>query len=290
MGEEKKWCDLLDDEFSESFTESSDYRRQSHIVVEEHHRFIGGMELIIDEPELVLLFNPTIKGKNEMNIIEHLLRKGIEAAESLDVRKIFSLIHKSNDNLKIIQTALQDIDFELGMEKVLYQRKPIPFSKYKSDLHFVYKSLGEIGEEDFIKIFEKIYQPDIFESDPRKCFLGLQRMADKTKRFYLGEWEVAYIENQAVGITMPQLHDEKSECGSNFLVGVIPEVRRKGIGKILQRRAIEKLIKQGVKSIFGSTHANNAPMIRIFESLGYEFTEYQYFYCYKPTTDSNTKE
>jgi hypothetical protein len=50
-GEEKKWCDLMDEEFSESFTQLSDYRLQSHIVVEEDNRFIGGMELIIDYPE-----------------------------------------------------------------------------------------------------------------------------------------------------------------------------------------------------------------------------------------------
>ncbi|GAI16007.1 unnamed protein product, partial [marine sediment metagenome] len=56
-GEEKKWYDLMDEEFSESFTQLSDYRPQSHIVVEESNRFIGGMELIIDEPEQVFLFN-----------------------------------------------------------------------------------------------------------------------------------------------------------------------------------------------------------------------------------------
>jgi ribosomal protein S18 acetylase RimI-like enzyme len=114
-----------------------------------------------------------------------------------------------------------------------------------------------------------------------KWFSGLKRMAIKSRRFYPEDWEVAYIENQAVGITMPQLHDEKGECGSNFLVGVIPEVRKKGIGKILQRRAIKRLMKRGAGLIVGSTHVKNTPMIRIFEALGYEFVEYQYFYCYK---------
>ncbi|GAI16002.1 unnamed protein product, partial [marine sediment metagenome] len=66
---------------------------------------------------------------------------------------------------------------------MLYQRKPIPLSVYKSDLHVTYKSLKEVGEEDFIKIFRRIYQPDIFESDPKKCFFGLKRGAVKTGRF-----------------------------------------------------------------------------------------------------------
>jgi|GEM_PF-3286735 len=280
-GEEKKWYDLMDEEFSESFTQLSDYRPQSHIVVEESNRFIGGMELIIDEPEQVFLFNPIVKGKDTPSVFEHLLCKGIEAAQSLDVQKIFSLIHESNDKFKIIQAVLSKFKFNLGLKKVLYQRKPIPLSVYKSDLHVTYKSLKEVGEEDFIKIFRRIYQPDIFESDSQKCFLGLKRGAVKTRRFYPDDWEVAYVENQAVGITMPQLHDEKGECGSNFYVGVIPGLRKKGIGKMLQGRAIERLIKRGVKLIMGSTHFENTSMIRIFESLEYEFVEYQYFYCYK---------
>jgi len=281
VGEEKKWYDLMDEEFSESFTQLSDYRPQSHIVVEEDNRFVGGMELIIDDPEQVFLFNPIVKGKDMPSVFEHLLHKGIEAAQSLDVQKIFSLIHESNDKFKIIQTVLSKFKFNLGLKKVLYQRKPKPLFVYKSDLYLVYKSLKEIGEEDFVKMLEKIYQPDIFESDPKKCFFGLKRGAVKTRRFYPEDWEVAYIENQAVGITMPQLHDEKGKYGSNFYVGVISGLRKKGIGKMLQRRAIERLIKRGVKLIMGSTHFENTPMIRIFESLAYEFAEYQYFYCYK---------
>ena len=80
---------------------------------------------------------------------------------------------------------------------------------------------------------------------------------------------------------MPQLHDEKGECGSNFYVGVISRLRKKGIGKMLQRRAIERLIKREAKSILGSTSVQNTSMIKIFKSLRYEFMEYRYFYCYK---------
>lgn len=289
-GEEKKWYDLMNEEFGESFTQLFDYRLQSHIVVEENNRFVGGMELIIDDPELVLLFNPIVKGKDRSSVFEYLLRKGIEGAQSLDVQKIFGLIHESNDKFKIIQTVLQNLEFELGMKKVLYQRKPTPFSVHKSNVRFTYKSLKEVGEEDFVKTLEKIYQPDIFESDPKKCFFGLKRMAVKSRRFYPEDWEVTYAENQAVGITIPQLHDEKGEIGSNFYVGVLPGLRKKGIGKMLQRRAIERLIKRDVILIVGSTYFENTPMIRIFESLGYEFAEYQHFYCYKTTANTGVKE
>ena len=289
-GEEKKWYDLMDEEFSESFTQLSDYRLQSHIVVEESNRFIGGMELIIDYPEQIFLFNPIVKGKDTPSVFEHLLHNGIEAAHSLDVQKIFSLIHESNDKFKIIQAVLLKLKFSLGLKKVLYQRKPIPLFVYKSNLRLVYKSLGQVGEEDFVKMLGKIYQPDIFESDPKKCFFGLKREAGKTGRFYPEDWEVAYIENQAVGVTMPQLHDEKGEQGSNFYLGVVPKARDKGIGKILQQKAVETLIKRGAKGIIGSTDIKNTSMIRIFKSLGYEFVEYQYFYCYKTTANTGVKE
>ena len=279
-GEEKKWYDLMGDESDASFTQTSDYCWQSHIVVEDNNIFVGGMELIIDKPEFVILFNPIVKSDNTLSITKHLLYKGIETAKSMNTQKLFSLIHKSNDQFKVIQNALQDLNFKLGMEKNLYRRKPEPVAMPEHISPLVYRSLKEIGDKNFLEIFKRVYEPDIFESDFRKGFWCLKRMAQRSKRFYPEDWELAFINDEAVGLTLPQLHDEHGELGSNFHLGVIKNYRKKGIGSTLQRRAIMSLIKRGVKSIVGSTYTKNHAMINIFRALSYDFIEHQYFYVW----------
>jgi ribosomal protein S18 acetylase RimI-like enzyme len=271
----------MDEVIDEPFTRSADYCTQSHIVAIENDMFIGGIELIIDEPELIMLFDPIIKSKNSHRVTRRLLSKAVETARAMKAGKLFSLIHKSNERLACIQAVLIDIGFDLGMEKVLFRRKPEPLLATEHDHQIKYRSLKDIGEDHFFKIFKQVYEPDIFESDPRKCFSGLIRTAERSKRFYPEDWNVAYIRDKAIGLTMPQLHDEKGELGSNYHIGVIHDFRGKGIGTILQKKAIMTLIKRGVMYIVGSTAANNTPMKRIFKSLHYKFFDYQYFYRYK---------
>ena len=276
-GEEKKWFDLMDEESDELFTQTSDHIIESHVVVEKGDEIVGGMDLIIDEPDLLMLFNPKLVIDSALDL---LLGKAIEAAKSLKVNEVFSLIHGSNDRFKTIQRILKDSKFVFGMKKILYELKSAELSKTNVRSALTYESLSQDNEDDFINIFKVVYQPDIFESGAERCFMDLRKGAMKTKRFYAEDWEIACSSIKYIGITMPQLHDERGEIGSNYYLGVIPEERKKGSGRALQRRAVETLFKRGAKMIVGSTDAENTAMMKVFESLGYEFMEYQYFYRY----------
>jgi ribosomal protein S18 acetylase RimI-like enzyme len=195
------------------------------------------------------------------------------------VKKVYALIHESNERFEMIDRTLKDTGFVFGMKKILYRLKTTTFSGSNA-APLTYEPLGQDNEAHFIDVFKRTYQPDFFESDAARYFVGLKKDAIKTKRFYTRDWEMGIHNNEYVGITMPQLHDEEGEIGSNFYLGVVPEQRNKGFGRALQRRAIDTLRKRDANMIVGSTEIQNTPMIRIFESLGYEFSEYQYFYRY----------
>jgi ribosomal protein S18 acetylase RimI-like enzyme len=224
-----------------------------------------------------MLFNPKLKIDSALN---PLLSKVIETARSLKVRKVYSLVHGSNEQFKAIQRILTESKFVFRMKKVLYELGSGELSDAESSYALTYESFSVNSETRFIDIFKAVYQPDMFESDAEKCFVDLKESAMKTKRFYPEDWEIAYHGSEYIGITMPQLHDEGGGIGSNWYLGVVPEQRKKGFGRALQRRAIEILQKRGAKMIVGSTDVKNAAMIQVFQSLGYEFKEYQYFYEY----------
>ena len=195
------------------------------------------------------------------------------------VKKVCTLVHESNDRYEIIDRTLKETEFVFGMKKILYQLKTTTFSDSDTP-PLAYESLSQDNEACFIDMFKMTFQPDFFESDAARYFMGLRKDAIKTKRFCAEDWEMGIHNDEYVGITMPQLHDEGGEIGSNFYLGIVPKQRNNGFGRALQRRAIETLRKRGAKMIVGSTEAQNSAMIRVFESLGYEFSEYQRFYKY----------
>lgn len=276
-GEEKLWFDLMEEDSTELFTQAVDYRPESHVIVEKSDRVIGGMHLIIDEPHYLMLFNPKLEVDPALN---PLLCKAIETAKSLHVEKVYCLIHGSNKRFKTIQRMLGESKFIFGMKKVLYEFKSSKLPDDEPNNALSFESLSVHSEPRFINIFKAVYQPDMFESDAEKCFVGMREEAVKTGRFYPQDWEIAYRGSEEIGITMPQLHDKGGEIGSNWYLGVIPAQRQRGFGRALQRRAINTLRQRCAKMIVGSTVVNNAPMIRVFQSLGYEFMEYQHFYTY----------
>jgi hypothetical protein len=223
-GEEKKWFDLMGEESDELFTNAADYRMESHIIVEKDDRIVGGMNLITDPWDLVMLFNPKLK--IDCALVP-LLRKAIETARSLKVKEIYSLIHESNDRFRIIDRTLKENEFIFGMKKILYELKSAKLSKTDVSSALTYKPLSQDNEDDFIDIFRAVYQPDIFESDAERCYKDLKKGAIKTKRFYAEDWEIACHGTKYVGITMPQLHDERVRLGVTTILVLSPNKGRK---------------------------------------------------------------
>lgn len=276
-GEEKQWFDLMGEESTERFTDATDYRFESHIIVEENDRVVGGLYLFIEEPDSVMLFNPKLKIAGALN---PLLRKVIETAKSLKVNKVHALIHGSNDQFQTIRRVLMDSGFVYAKKKILYEFTSAKLFETDANAVLTFKPLNPDSELCFVNVFKSTYQADIFEDDAERYFRGLRKSAMETKRFYPEDWQIGYYGTKPIGITMPQLHDEGGEIGSNYYLGVIPEERKKGFGRALQRRAVEILQERGAKMIVGSTDEKNTAMIKVFESLGYEFREHQFFYTY----------
>ena len=275
-GEESLWYEFIDEMSGERFTQAPDYRPETHIVCEEANKIVGGMELIIDEPDMVILYNPLAQTNAPAEILDVLIKKGLEVAQPLNCHRLLGLI-QDNDQREVADRSFYKADFRFAMEKALYTIRPGSPISNRADFPLTFKSLKEIGERGFVNFLAMVYEPDVFDSEPDECFFALKRRAIASRRFYPEDWLVAYLDKREVGIIMPQLHDEKG-TGSNFYLGVLSDVRRKGIGKILQAKSIAILINREVKLILGSCDIKNIGMVKIFEALHYKFEAYQYFY------------
>jgi len=134
-----------------------------------------------------------------------------------------------------------------------------------------YKTLPETGDKDFVKLFQKI-QSSSLNSDsiedalePEKAFQGLK----DPERFSPDLWVIAYKDNKPVGIVLPGIEKNRKPLrGFIQFIGVLPEYRGAGTGKILLKKGILEMAKLGAEEYMGSTETPNIPMMKVFSALG----------------------
>lgn len=86
-------------------------------------------------------------------------------------------------------------------------------------------------------------------------------------------WEVITFESAAAGFVLPVIYDDSARDGLDegtiYHLGVAPEHRGRGLGRLLLRRGTQTLLNHGVWRIFCDTAADNEPMIHLFEGEGW---------------------
>lgn len=87
-------------------------------------------------------------------------------------------------------------------------------------------------------------------------------------------WEALVINGKPVGIALPVTFTgcarDGLDEGTLLHIGVCAAARGQGYGRALLRRAVAQLSDHGIWRIYSDTSAENAAMIRLFESEGWE--------------------
>ena len=178
-----------------------------------------------------------------------------------------------------INAALGRAGFVVNKEKIFVEKDLRAFRTGRED-PFVYRSLAEIGEDRFIEVMAEAATGDPFEDvgtrDPRSDFADLISYAGAS--FDPTWWCVAYLDRNPIGVVLPQVFSDRTNEGTLFYVGVLPEFRGRGFGRILHSSGLGRLARRGVERYVGSTDARNLPMIAVFRANGCAQTGRQLFY------------
>lgn len=88
-----------------------------------------------------------------------------------------------------------------------------------------------------------------------------------------GWWQVVTVDGVPAGFVLPVVYEGCARDGLDeatiYHIGVVPEHRGSGLGRLLLRRATRILVDHGVWRIYCDTPADNAPMIHLFENEGW---------------------
>lgn len=166
---------------------------------------------------------------------------------------------------------LSHCDFSIFQDKAYFKRKIDSFKTPYAD-HLHYQSLREIGEVRMLDIYRKTYEGNLNRNFNVENPDGdLRSHIESAGALFNPEgWYAAFNGDSPVGILLPQRFSDIPTEGTLMSIGIVPEYRRKGLGKILHAKGLEILSKQGVSDYIGSTDVKNTAMIRVFEINGCE--------------------
>ncbi len=182
---------------------------------------------------------------------------------------------------------LHDCGFVIKFSKLCFLKNLSKHFFVYNDI-FEYRSIDETGIDKFFETFRA-------SADKRiRTVTGFKRYIERTKREYgntngISGWKVVCLNSRPIGIIMPfkilsylpPLFNIRKEVGTLLDIGLIPEERGKGYGRIIHSKGLMILKEMGLKIYMGSTETNNCAMLRVFKTNKCTKSLTQNFYCTK---------
>lgn len=168
--------------------------------------------------------------------------------------------------------------FETARCKYLYERQLDETLGFpENDLQW--QNLATLGEAAFLAYLTQAASDDPEASaatQPEQEFAEL--LAHAGSAFDAQQWWVAFTPtDQAVGVVLPQVFEDKPSEGTLSYLGVMPAFRQQGYGALLHQWGLASLAQRQVKRYIGSTGHTNAAMQRVFEHNGCQRLARRYF-------------
>ncbi len=168
--------------------------------------------------------------------------------------------------------------FETARCKYLYERQLDETLAFPDNtLHW--QSLATLGEAAFLAYLTEAASDDPEASaatQPEQEFEEL--LAHAGAAFDAEQWWVAFTPTeQAVGVVLPQIFEDKPTEGTLSYLGVMPAFRQQGYGALLHQWGLASLAQRQVKRYIGSTGHANVAMQRVFERNGCHRLAGRYF-------------
>jgi ribosomal protein S18 acetylase RimI-like enzyme len=272
-GEEMQWASIgiPQNEMALRCQKLTDYLASNPTLPPEHYllaytgeKLVGKMSGILESTGYVATNVHVIEGIPRNAIAEALF------AHVVPFGNLQALSWAREDNADW-RKLLKESRFAEKDDRAYYRRK---LSGFTSPLEnrFLYKSLREIGETEFLAVYGGTYfgnlNRNFNNTSPELDFRSHIESAGNL--FDPNHWYVVFEANLAIGVLLPQRFPDTPHDGTLMSVGLLPEARNKGFGRILHAMGMEILAGQGATDYIGSTDIQNVPMRKIFEWNGCE--------------------
>lgn len=201
-----------------------------------------------------------------------------------DIRSVSIVLNEQQAEYAPYIELLKEFSFQKQDTQLFYRRKLSAFEDMEIKAPFSVKSLEEITSDVFLKTWIEASAGSLNASAPFTSLSAQQEfegMQSELGADYQKNCIVIFYEDQAIGVTMPQIEQGTVDEGRLFYFGLIPAFRGKGWGEYLHKLSLHFLKQMGAAYYIGATGQNNIPMQRIFEANACELIERKFIYRVK---------
>jgi len=239
-------------------------------------RPVGRLEGVFLNPKLYFIRELRASEQADRDAVDAALVSHLTPSFAADEIEVLSWDRPDSAH---INTALERAGFVIKKEKIFVEKSIEGLKPFRED-PFTYRSLEDVGRTRFLEVMAPAAEGDPFEDatarDPEREFEELVSFAGDA--FDPTWWRVAHLDDDPIGVVLPQCFSSRRHEGTLFYVAVLPEFRGRGYGKVLHASGLAFLASRGVTNYIGSTDARNYPMIAVFRANECEQTGRQLFY------------
>jgi ribosomal protein S18 acetylase RimI-like enzyme len=250
------------------------------LIALENGRFIAKLRACMPRPNLYLIERLIVEPDFPFDSIAALL---IDYVVKNNSGRAIEAINGDDAEDSGLDTSLKRSGFHEFIRKKLFERFLGDYVNPYQD-PFDYSSFSEAGRAAFIEAIRRINENTLNRDiNPLGADAELSDLVEHAgAAFDETMWKLAFHEGRLAGLVFPQIYPDARDQGSIFNIGLVPECRSRGWGKILHARGIEEIQMAGASRYIGSTDANNTPMLRIFGINGCSEIGIQRIYRHSP--------
>ena len=217
--------------------------------------------------ETFTLAGPLVADANADAAAAELVAEAMQRAREQGARIIRSRPKKEAGPLYC--AALLEHGFDALGERIEF-KTPVASLPLDDGTPLLWRDLAEVGEERAAAMLLAVAAGDPRgdeDEDPRAAlaeWLGAPRLTNGP-----GCVQVGFLDDRAVAFVCAQVSPEDGWSRISYM-GLVPDVRGRGLGTWVHRRGFRILREQGGKLYHGGTTAANAVMLRLFRKHGCE--------------------
>ncbi|MEY3901775.1 MAG: hypothetical protein RL189_1081 [Pseudomonadota bacterium] len=218
------------------------------------------------------VYGITLKIKSESASIDDcrsILSQAIATAHDLGAKRLELRLCTETLHFDSLAHPLQQLGFQRQHDRFEFKRE---LSKLPNDTGspLVWKSAEELeyNREQIAAAVERVtegdpdYDPAELPSDFIEDFVNHPQLTSGPECISLG-----FLHGQFAALTVAQV-DPTSGWSRISYMGVVPALRRKGLGIWVHRRGFALMKRQHGTHYHGGTSAKNEPMVRLFKKHG----------------------
>ncbi|MDQ0159970.1 GNAT family N-acetyltransferase [Alkalibacillus salilacus] len=175
---------------------------------------------------------------------------------------------------------LKTSGFQLVDSQYFYKRNLADLPPHDGNVQFDLKPLKQTSPDLFKRVWQEASADSLNAS-----FVSVDREFEGMKKElgpgYANSCLTVFVNDDPVGVTMPQIEPGTTDEGRLFYFGIIPKYRGQGWGRALHLQSLHYLRKMGAIYYIGGTGEHNKPMQHIFEANGCCILEKKYTYKLK---------